>query len=197
MVSSLNSRLEKEYYSNTIKENIGNIRQNWKIVNEIVNLTSKNTKIDSIIVYDRVITDMKVIPNIISTSFSNVGENLEDKIPYELNPLTSGIYSINNNLTSFTFLEIAAEDVANVYSTIKTSHGSGVNGISALLLKLQYIFLQGHYYTSLTARFSMGFSLIAGKLQGLRLLSTKALLMNKQIVGQYQYYQSFHAFSTN
>ena len=42
--------------------------------------------------------------------------------------------------------------------------------------------------------FSMVPFLIAGKLQGLHLYSRKAQLMNNQIIGLYQYYQSLHAF---
>ena len=140
-VNLLNSRLKKEYYSNKVQENIGNIRQTWKIVNEIVNKTSKTTKIDSIKVNDRVITDKKVIPNIMNTYFCSVGENLKSKIPYEPNPLTTGVYSINNNLKSFNFIEITAEDVVNACSTIKTSHGSGVDGISSFFIKTAIYFL--------------------------------------------------------
>ena len=50
-------------------------------MNEIVNKTSKITKIDSIKVNDRVTTDKKVISNIMNTYCCSVGENLRDKIP--------------------------------------------------------------------------------------------------------------------
>ena len=134
-VNSLNKRLKKDYYSSKIQENVGNLKQTWKIVHEIVNKTSKTTKIDSITVNDNVITNKKIIPNIMNTYFSRVGENLKAKIPHEPNPLTTGIYSINNNLKLFNFLEITEEDVVNASSTIKTSHGSGVDGISSYFIK--------------------------------------------------------------
>ena len=101
----------------------------------------KTTKIDSITVNDRVITEKKVILNIINTYFCSVGENLKAEIFYELNPLTTRINSINNNLRSFNFLEVTVKDVVNVCSTIKTSHGSGVDGISSFFIKTAIYFL--------------------------------------------------------
>jgi len=57
---------KKYFYSNTIQNNVGNIKQTWKIVNETVNKTSKTTKIDSINAHDKVITYKKVFPNIMN-----------------------------------------------------------------------------------------------------------------------------------
>ena len=194
-VNSLNSRLKKECYSNKIQENIGNIWQTWKIVNEIVNQTSKTTRIDSMKVNDRVITDKKVIPDIMNTHFYSVGENLKDKVPYEPNPLSTGINSINNNLKSFDFLEITAEGVANVCSIIKTFHG--VNGISSFFIKTAIYFLARPLPYIFNCSLLNRTSLIAGKLQELNLFSKKARLMKNQIIGLYHFCQSFRASSRN
>ena len=99
------------------------MKQTWKIVNEIVNKTCKTTKIDSIKVNDKVITDKKVIPNIMNAYFCRIGENLKAEIRYEPNSLIAGVCSINYNQKSFKLLETTAEDVINVCSTIKTSQG--------------------------------------------------------------------------
>ena len=68
---------------------------------------------------DKPITDKKVVVTIMNIYFCSVGD-LKAKIPYQPNPLTTGIYNINNNLKSFNFLEITAEYVVDVCSTIKT-----------------------------------------------------------------------------
>ena len=75
------------------------------------------------------------------TYFCSVGEKLKTKIPCEPSPLTTGKYSINNNSKSFNFLDITAEDVVNVCSTIQTSHGSGLDGISSFFIKTAIPFL--------------------------------------------------------
>ena len=90
-MNSLNKRLEKDYYSNKLQGNFGNIKQAWKTVNEIVNKTSKTTKRVSIKVNHKLVTD-KVISNIMNTHFSSVGECFKDKIPYEQNPVAADIH---------------------------------------------------------------------------------------------------------
>ena len=110
------------------------MKQTWKIASEIVNKTSKTTKIDSIKVNDKVITDKKEIPNIMNTYFCSVLENLKAKIPYESNPLITCLYSIKNDSKAFNFLKISEEGVFNVCSNIETSHGSGLERISKVFL---------------------------------------------------------------
>ena len=80
-MNSLNKRLKKDYYSSKIQENVGNLKQTWRIVHEIVNKTSKTTKLDSIKVNDNIITNKKVIPNIMNTYFPSVGETSKLKYP--------------------------------------------------------------------------------------------------------------------
>ena len=69
-----------------------------------------------------------------NTYFCSIGGSLKGKILYAPNSLTTGVYSINNNLKSINFLERTA-DAVNVCSTIKTSHGSGLDGISSFFIK--------------------------------------------------------------
>ena len=86
-VNLLNRTLRKKYYSDQIQDNVGNLRQTWKIANQILNKSSKTTKFNSIRLGDKVITDKKMIPTIMNEYFCNIGSNLKEKIPYEKNPL--------------------------------------------------------------------------------------------------------------
>ena len=53
----MNKKLKREYFSNKLQENIGNLKETWKIVNSFLNKTSKTTKIDTIKVEDKIFTD--------------------------------------------------------------------------------------------------------------------------------------------
>ena len=77
-VNSLNRTLKKKYYSNKIQESVGNLKQTWKIANQILNKSSKTTKIDSIRLDDKTITDKKIIPNIMNEYFCNIGNSLKE-----------------------------------------------------------------------------------------------------------------------
>ena len=59
------------------------MKETWKIVNEIVNKTSKITKIDLIKVNDQKLTDKIVIHGLMNTYVCIVRKNLKFEIPYE------------------------------------------------------------------------------------------------------------------
>ena len=88
-----------------INENLGNVRQTWKIVNEIVNKTSRTTKIGTIKIDNKIITNNKKIPNIMNRFFCSLGEKLKADIPQKPNSLITGKYNISPNNKTFQFLE--------------------------------------------------------------------------------------------
>ena len=153
-VNSLNRTLKKKYYSNKIQESVGNLKQTWKIANQILNKSSKTTKIDSIRLDDKTITDKKIIPNIMNEYFCNIGNSLKESVPYEKNPLMEGTYNINSSSETFTFSEISEEEVISASHSFKTSFGSGIDNVSSFFIKtaspiiakhLDYIFNHSLY----------------------------------------------------
>ena len=78
----LNKTLKKQYYYNIIHENVGNRRQPLKSANEMSNEPSKTTKIDSTGAGDRKMTDWKMIRNFVNQYFSDIGNCLQEKIPF-------------------------------------------------------------------------------------------------------------------
>ena len=118
-VNSLNKKLKREYFSNKLQENIGNLKETWKIVNSFLNKTSKTTKIDTIKVENKTVTDKSEIPNIMNKYFCNVGESLRKKIPNKPNPLLNGIYNVNRDSKEFLFSEISEEEKKASYQRLK------------------------------------------------------------------------------
>ena len=73
---------EKAYYSKLLEDNKNNIKETWKILNDIMNKKSKKTTnpqnfIDS---EGNTITDEKTAANQFNEFFINVGPNLAAKI---------------------------------------------------------------------------------------------------------------------
>ena len=81
-VNALNRKLKNDYYTKRINENLGNTKQTWKIVNEIVNKTSKTTKIESIKIENEVISDSSKIPNLLNSCFCSTGETFRANVPH-------------------------------------------------------------------------------------------------------------------
>ena len=135
-VNALNRKLKNEYYTKQINENLGNTKQTWKIINEIVNKTSKTTKIESIKIESEVISDNSKIPNLMNSYFCSIGETLKANVPHQQNPLIAGNYNVNPNNIIFHFKEITDELVFNACNHMKTSFGSGLDNISSFFIKL-------------------------------------------------------------
>ena len=101
-MNALNRKLKNEYYTKQINENLGNTRQTWKVINEIVNKTSKTTKVESIKIESEVISDNSKIPNLMNSYFCSIGETLKANVPHQQNLLIAGNYNANPNNISFT-----------------------------------------------------------------------------------------------
>ena len=99
-VNLVNITLKKKYYSNKIQVSVGNLKKTWKVAYQILNKSSKTTKIDSIRLDDKAITDKKIIPNIMNEYFCIIGNSLKESIPYEKNPLMEGAYNINSTMVA-------------------------------------------------------------------------------------------------
>ena len=104
-VNALNRKLKNVHYTKQINENLGNMKQTWKIVNEIVNKTSKTTKIESIKIENKVISDNSKIPNLMNSYLCSVGETLKANVPHQQNCLIPGNCNVNPNNKSSTSQE--------------------------------------------------------------------------------------------
>ena len=88
--------------------------------------------------------------------FCNIGNKLRDKIPEKPNPLLSNEYELGN-VTNFSFKVVSENDVTKVMKKMKTSHGSGCDGIASFFIKMALPLISG----SLCDLFNM--SLFSGK----------------------------------
>ena len=73
-VNSLNISLKKNYYKDRISQHSGNMKETWKITNDLLNKRSKSTNINSLNVGNIEIVDKRVISNTMNSYFCSVGE---------------------------------------------------------------------------------------------------------------------------
>ena len=79
-VNNLNVSLKKQYFTNTIIEHKGNMKETWKITNELFNKRSKSTNITSLKDRDDDISGKRETSNTMNSYFCSVGEELAEKI---------------------------------------------------------------------------------------------------------------------
>ena len=71
--NDMNSRLERECFTNKLNECEGDLKQTWSTINKLVNKRSKSTQIPSLKLEDTVIKDSESIANSMNEYFCLVG----------------------------------------------------------------------------------------------------------------------------
>ena len=75
--------------------------------------------------------------------FCTIGNRLSDKIPEKPNPLLSNDYDLGDAVGKFSFKAISENDIMKVILEMKTSHGSGYDGIASFFIKIALPLISG------------------------------------------------------
>ena len=79
-VNSLNTRLKRQYFTNTIDSCEGNLIETWATINKLINKKSKTTSISAVKSGDSIITDPQGIADSMNKFFCSIGEKLSKEI---------------------------------------------------------------------------------------------------------------------
>ena len=121
---------EINYYKTSL-ENSTNSKDNWNIINELLNKKSKTTSIKELIIHHK-ITDDKDIANELNNFFCKIGPQLAENIPRsDLDPL----YYVTPEKNVFELRNVASAELVSVLKKTKVSKSSGLDKISSKLLK--------------------------------------------------------------
>ena len=82
------------------------------------------------------IRDNKAIASSMNEYFCSIGNKLSEKIPNKANPLLSCEYPFETPPLSFSFSAIMTDKLSSTLNKMKTSHGSGHDGIASFYLKI-------------------------------------------------------------
>ena len=87
--------------------------------------------------------DNKKIASSMNEIFCIIGNKLSDKIPDKPNPLLFNEYELGTALENFSFKAVSKNDVTKVAKKMKTSHGSGCDGIASFFIKTALPLISG------------------------------------------------------
>ena len=118
-VNNHNVSLKKQYFTNKIIEHKGNMKETWKITNQLFNNRSKSTNITSLKDGDVEIGEKREISNTLNSYFCSVSEELVEKIYDSPNPLLRGDCTVNESISSFRFHEIKDQHIRDAMAKIK------------------------------------------------------------------------------
>ena len=119
--NALNKKLTKQYFSDKINKNKGNMKDSWQTINQLLNKRSQSTNIVSLKESNQTIFDKQRISNKMNEHFCSIGERLAADIVHTSNPLLSKEICINGDGRIFDFREINEGDINQAVSRSKQS----------------------------------------------------------------------------
>ena len=135
-LNNLNTQLKREYFSEKITQFQGYLKKTWKTINQVINKKSNTTVVPNLTVDGQTIRGKKAIASSMNEYFCSIGNKLSEKIPNKANPLLSGEYPFETPPLSFSFSAIMTDKLSSTLNKMKTSHGSGHDGIASFYLKI-------------------------------------------------------------
>ena len=127
---------ERSYYEELLKDNIGNIKKSWEVINEIINKKKKTTlKSNKIIVNDKTEENPEIIANAFNDYFVNIGKNISDSVPVCNRHYSSYLPAPNRNSIFLQPTDI--HEVTNVIKMLKRK-SPGYDDITADIIKRTY-----------------------------------------------------------
>lgn len=125
---------EKEYYSSLLQKCQSNIKETWKILNEVIKRKHQSPNYPDTFINDtKQITDQKQIANGFNNFFVNVGPNLAAKIPNNCGSVSK--YLGDKNMNSMFLTNVSELDILNTVRDLSNKNSTDCNGISMSLVK--------------------------------------------------------------
>lgn len=134
--NSINSKIKRsktDYYCSLFKNKEGQTKKTWNGINQLLGKQPKRSGINSVEINGTTHNEPREIANAFNDHFSNIGPKLASKIP------TTGVdfsnYMPDKPNCSFSLRETTPEDVCNLIRKMPSNKSSGMDGVSARLLK--------------------------------------------------------------
>ena len=132
-VNKLLRNAKKNYFSDQLEKEKKNIKNTWKILNNVLNKDHKKPCNTEFNLNGQIINNPKETPDHLNDFFINIGPNQVSQIPdtnthfstYLSNPVQSSMY----------FTPITEEEVIKVITNLDTKKSAGHDGISILIIK--------------------------------------------------------------
>ena len=132
-VNRLLRTAKKNYFSTPLQKEKNNIKNTWKILNNILNKNNHKSCNTEFNLNGQVINNAKEIPDHFNDFFISIGPNQVSQIP-DTNTHFSNYLSDPNENSMF-LTPITEEEVINIINDLDVKKSTGHDGISILIIK--------------------------------------------------------------
>ena len=131
-VTSTLRKLRKNYYTNRIQINEGNLKNTLKFLKEAIGQNDKTCSVDKIVIDDTNQTDTAKIADAFNNHFVCTGEKIANSIEGCNESPTANIQRV---LTKFEFQQITAAQITKVAQRLVNGKATGIHNIPNKVLK--------------------------------------------------------------
>ena len=131
-VNSMIKSAKTAYYGDQFKENKGNLKKTWNVINNALGKKRKNTDIKKVQYDNKAITDNVEICDVLNEYFVNVGYNLNLSFSSCNNDFKK---YIKRNIHTAYFKPISSNEIINVVEKLKSNSSAGYDGIDIKVIK--------------------------------------------------------------
>ena len=134
-INTLNIQLKRDYFSEKNHTISMDLKKTWKTINQVINKRSNTTVVPNLTVEGQTIKGNKEIASSLNEYFCSIGNKLSEKIPEIASPFLRGDYPFQDTPDGFSFSAITRDKLSSTLNQMKSSHGSGHDGIASFYLK--------------------------------------------------------------
>ena len=124
---------KREYYSSQLKTYKNDMKNTWKIINNVLNKNRKKSQISKINNEGTIVDDPTSIAETFNEYFSQIGSNLAKKVPQSNEPFYE--YLDNPNQHSLFFTPTNEDEIINIIKNLQVKKSAGPDDIPNSLLK--------------------------------------------------------------
>ncbi len=127
---------KKKYYCNLLDDQKHNLKQTWKILNDLLGRNRKQDLPDCFDIDGKSTSDYKTIADGFNNFFTNIGPNLADKIPTTDVPFDNFLDNIASPLHSFFLTPTDPDEVIKLCGTLRSGASPGDDDIRPDIVKV-------------------------------------------------------------
>ena len=130
------------YFTTFFETNHNKTSEIWKGIRTLVNIKSNNnnSKINLLDENNNIINDQEIIANKFNNYFTNIGPNIEKKIPNVTGNYRDFLININTMGKSFYLSPTTADEIDKLIDSLDINKSSGPNSIPVFILKIMKTF---------------------------------------------------------
>ena len=147
-------KAEKRYYSSLFQASIGNVRETWKVIGNVLKNKPQHNPVDFFLINGNRVENKYEIVDQFNKYFASVGTNLASSIPSSL--LTFSDYLKSPNTRTLSLYLTDPSEIINIVQSLSNKQSFGIDNIPTSIIKASIFYIAEPVSKLINSTFSSG-----------------------------------------